>query len=71
MERQDSRLYSAYYPRLFSTRYHHVLWSADSNARHIIVFGPAVSIFIIFWAAINTHSKMSRTGGPKKERKST
>jgi hypothetical protein len=48
-----------------------LLWSADSNAWRITVFGSAASILIIPWAAINTYSIMSRTGGPKKERKST
>jgi hypothetical protein len=50
-----------------------LLWSADSNDWRIPVFGSAASILllIISWAAINTYSIMSRTGGPNKERKST
>ena len=50
-----------------------LLWCADNNDWCIPVFGSIASILllIICWAAINTYSIVSRTGGLNKERKST
>lgn len=51
-----------------------LLWSAERKTYWCIpVFGSIASILllIICWAAINTYSIMSRTGGLDKERKST
>ena len=50
-----------------------LLWCADSNDRYIPVFGSIASVLLLItcWAAVNTYSIVSRTGGLNKERKST